>query len=472
MKTSALRLLSFSLFSIFCGTAAAYDADAKLEEMKTLQTAMEQAHRDKNFTEAKRLAGEIKAIAAEMQAKRAEREKAEEAAPKPTPEIKPVIAAQPTPVESAEPAEADQGSPFAKDIARLVKQRDSESAQAIAPIQKRFDLAAQQLLRKATQAGNLDAANKIKAAIDNPPDLATLREESQTPMEKELLRLAEQREKDSAIAVAPAQKRFDLAAQQLIRKATQAGNLDAANELKAMIEGASGASEAPKSASIKSTFQSSKSSSKLNECPENDFAVSFSEEGCVITKYAGDSRLVQVPASIKGKPVVGIEKHAFKGNSNIEEVVLPDTIKFINDYAFFGCSKLSKVNIPPQVTEVQNWVFQYTAIKKLIIPASVISFAANGWIVNLESIDVDPANENYTSVDGVLYDKQIKRLLNVPPGLKKKSLKLPNSVEKVGSWSMAGCMQASKLKTIHIPKKAIIEDQAFTDAGNIEVVRY
>ena len=143
MKTSALRFLGFSLISIFCGTAAAYDANAKLEEIKTPQAAM--------------------------------------------------------------PAEADQGSPYAKDVERLVKQRNSEAAQAIAPIQRRFDLAAQQLLRKAIQAGNLDAANKIKAAIENPPDLATLREEAQSPLDKEFLRLAEQREKDSAIAVAPAQ---------------------------------------------------------------------------------------------------------------------------------------------------------------------------------------------------------------------------------------------------------------------------
>ncbi|MFM8981740.1 MAG: hypothetical protein ACKOLA_02335, partial [Spartobacteria bacterium] len=315
MKTSALRLLSFSLFSIFCGTAAAYDANAKLQEMKALQTAMEQAQQDNNLPEATRIAKEIKAIAAEMQAKRAEREKAEEAAPKPTPELKPVIAAQPTPVESAEPAEADQGSPFAKDIERLVKQRDSESAQAIAPIQKRFDLAAQQLLRKATQAGNLDAANKIKAAIDNPPDLATLREESQTPMEKELLRLAEQREKDRAIAVAPAQKRFDLAAQQLIRKATQAGNLDAANELEAMIVEVSGSAEDNKIASTKSTDPSSKSSSKYKESPEKDFEIRLEGESVVITKYIGNSDKVGVPAKIQGKPVVGIGDNSFRDNS-------------------------------------------------------------------------------------------------------------------------------------------------------------
>ena len=59
MKTSALRFLGFSLISIFCGTAAAYDADAKLEEMKALQVAMEQAQQDKNLPEAIRLASLI-----------------------------------------------------------------------------------------------------------------------------------------------------------------------------------------------------------------------------------------------------------------------------------------------------------------------------------------------------------------------------------------------------------------------------
>jgi len=352
MKTSALRFLGFSLISIFCGTAAAYDADAKLEKMKALQAAMEQAQQDKNLPEAIRLAKEIKAIAAEMQSKRAEREKAEETAPEPTPEIKPVIAAQPTPVESAEPAEADQGSPYAKDVERLVKQRDSESAQAIAPIQKRFDLAAQQLLRKATQAGNLDAANKIKAAIDDPPDLTTLREESQTPMEKELLRLAEQREKDSATAVAPAQKRFDLAAQQLIRKATQAGNLEAANELKAMIDEVSVSAEDTKIASIKSTDPSSKSSSKFKESPEKDFEFQFEGESVVITKYIGNSENVGVPEKIQGKQVVGIGNKAFSDNYNIKEIVLPGTLEFIGWVAFSGCKNLSKVNMPPSLKKL------------------------------------------------------------------------------------------------------------------------
>ena len=81
------------------------------------------------------------------------------------------------------------------------------------------------------------------------------------------------------------------------------------------------------------------------------------------------------------------------------------------------------------------------------------------------------------SIDGVVYDKNIKTLINVPGGFKNKSLKVPNSVEKVIAWSVAGInppwnMSASKLKTIHIPKNAIIEEKALAGSENIEVVRY
>jgi len=478
MKTSALRLLSFSLISIFCGTAAAYDADAKLEEMKALQVAMEQAQQDKNLPEAARLAKEIKAIAAEMQAKRAEREKAEEAAPEPTPEIKPVVAAQPTPVESAEPAEADQGSSYAKDIERLVKQRDSETAQAIAPIQKRFDLAAQQLLRKATLAGNLDAANKIKAAIENPPDLATLRQEASTQMDREFLRLMEQRDKDMAIASAPAQKRFDLATQQLLRKVTQTGNLEAANKLKEMIketEASTGGSTslASKTAPPSSSRPLSSSSSKIKENPETDFEVSFNGETAEITKYIGKSENVRVPAMIQGAPVTSIGRDAFWG-CEIKEVVLPDTITEIHSRAFVQ-SSLTKIKIPQSVTKIGWGVFFTINLKELKIPANVckIEGALTFYCRNLDKIEVDPANENYASVDGVLYDKQITTLINVPAGIKIKDLKVPNTVKRIVAGAFRGCNNGgSNIKTLQIPKDATIEDDAFREAPNMQVIRY
>ncbi|MFM8983804.1 MAG: leucine-rich repeat protein, partial [Spartobacteria bacterium] len=139
--------------------------------------------------------------------------------------------------------------------------------------------------------------------------------------------------------------------------------------------------------------------------------------------------------------------------------------------------KLSKINMPQSLKKILGGVFSQTGLKNLSIPANVFYFEPSGWNTNLESIEVDPKNKNYTSIDGVVYDKNIKTLINVPVGLKKKSLKVPNSVERVIAWSVAGInppwnSSASKLKTIHIPKNAIIEESALAGSENIEVVRY
>jgi formylglycine-generating enzyme required for sulfatase activity len=63
-------------------------------------------------------------------------------------------------------AQTAPGTSCEKELERLMAQRDKEIASAVNPIQKRFELATQQLLRKALQTGDLEAANKLKAMID------------------------------------------------------------------------------------------------------------------------------------------------------------------------------------------------------------------------------------------------------------------------------------------------------------------
>jgi formylglycine-generating enzyme required for sulfatase activity len=63
-------------------------------------------------------------------------------------------------------AQTAPGTSCEKELERLMAQRDREIASAVNPIQKRFELATQQLLRKALQTGDLEAANKLKAMID------------------------------------------------------------------------------------------------------------------------------------------------------------------------------------------------------------------------------------------------------------------------------------------------------------------
>ena len=452
--------------------------DAKLQYLKALQASMNAAVARKDTDKASQLAQEIQKVASEINAQNT-LSKINEESPEPAESADqntvvaqsneketPSPADTPGPVATPAPAKtSDSNSNYEAEIARLVEQFNKEKAQAVAPIQKRFDMAAQLLLRKVTQSGNLEAAMKLKEVIEDPEELADFKDEAKTPQDKELMRLVDQRDKAAAIATAPAEKRFDLAAQQLIRKATQTGNLDAAIKLKDMI---AEAKPSPASAPVEGAKIGSKSSSgssKGKECPEMDFEVSISGDGCWITKYVGNSKRVIVPSSIQGKRVTVIGMRAFSGNHKIEEVVLPDTMVYLGPGAF-GCNNLSEINLPQSLKKIDRNVFGVSRIKELNLPASLEFIGPIGKCSSMVKINVDPANPNYQSIDGVLYDKQVTTLICAPSQLKMQNLKVPESVRSIPE----GSIKSSKLKSIEIPKDAQIAENAV--GSNVKVIRY
>lgn len=67
----------------------------------------------------------------------------------------------------------------------------------------------------------------------------------------------------------------------------------------------------------------------------------------------------------------------------------------------------------------------------------------------LEKIEVDPANEEMTVKDGVLYNKNCRRLYRYPANLPGASFVLPESVEIIGIESMAGLNNLRELIIDH-----------------------
>jgi hypothetical protein len=279
----------------------------------------------------------------------------------------------------------------------------------------------------------------LKSIIEDPEALAALPEEANSPQENELLKLLQQRDKATALALSPIEKRFELAAQPLIRKATQAGDQESVEKLQALFK-----KSAPQPSLLTAKSSSAISSPKGKESPERDFQFSFQGESVSIDKYIGDSAVVRVPAKIQGATVTIIGFGAFSEINTVKEIVLPDTIQVI-----------------------KNSVFRGPKLKKLMIPASVHKIGVTRWCRELEEIEVDPSNPNYTSVGGVLYDKELTTLINIPAGLKDKTLKVPNTVRKIGFRAMQG----SQLRTLEVPKDTEIDPDAFYEA-NCRVVRY
>ena len=74
--------------------------------------------------------------------------------------------------------------------------------------------------------------------------------------------------------------------------------------------------------------------------PAADFVCyDYDDEKVMIENYVGTSKKVVVPDTIDGKTVYAVTKGAFRDDSEVEEVYLPDTVEAVEEMACYGCTK-------------------------------------------------------------------------------------------------------------------------------------
>jgi hypothetical protein len=95
----------------------------------------------------------------------------------------------------------------------------------------------------------------------------------------------------------------------------------------------------------------------------------------------------------------------------------------------------------------------------MAIPAYVssIGYGAFCWCSSLQEFSVSEVNENYTSVDGALYNKDISTMICCPGG-KSGEFLVPETVTTIGAGAFERC---ESLTSIVIPAVTSIESSAF-----------
>ncbi len=168
--------------------------------------------------------------------------------------------------------------------------------------------------------------------------------------------------------------------------------------------------------------------------------------------------------------VENIGSFAFNECYNLTEVTIPSSVITIGDDALRGCIGLREITIPASVTTIGNRAFKdCDSLTAITIPASVttIGDSAFGWCSVLKAITVAEENGNYCSVDGILYDKAITRILGVPGGVSG-SVTIPESVTTIGDSAFAGC---DSLMAITIPEGVTtIADSAFAGCDSLRLI--
>ncbi len=175
----------------------------------------------------------------------------------------------------------------------------------------------------------------------------------------------------------------------------------------------------------------------------------------------------------------------YANSADIKALVLEAGITSIGDYAFVECYFLSKLTIPDSVTRIGDYALANVDLTDIYIPKNVSDIgegAFNAYYLmvdgtypvvtgsNLESITVSQENPYFVSVDGVLFSRDMSRLIRYPnlkddtayvvpeqvatidPGAfynaQLTEIKLPDNLTEIGSYVFYN----AALTKVHLPK--------------------
>ena len=179
-----------------------------------------------------------------------------------------------------------------------------------------------------------------------------------------------------------------------------------------------------------------------------------------------------IPSTYDGLLVTAIGQnwnYVFGNNQNIRSVVIPDTVTYIDLFAFSGCENLESVTLGSNTFVDEMAFLDCTSLKTIHLPgnASVGGRAFDGCTA-LESITVDNAHPYYKSIDGNLYNKQGTLLIQYALGKSDTSFILPDGVTEIGHYALSG---AKNLKHIVLSYGlTTIGTAAFSNCNSLESI--
>lgn len=177
-----------------------------------------------------------------------------------------------------------------------------------------------------------------------------------------------------------------------------------------------------------------------------------------------------IKSVVLANSITRISYESFLSCGSLESVILPLNLISIDGRAFGWC-KITSISLPSTLQSIGNYAFANNDIPIVNIPPSVLSIGSGVFYQNrnLTEINVSPSNQNYISIDGVLFNKNHSELIHYPNGKTNTNYSLPDGVQKIQSRSFDG--GNSNLRNLTIPEGVIeIGFWAFANLWNLESI--
>jgi hypothetical protein len=157
-----------------------------------------------------------------------------------------------------------------------------------------------------------------------------------------------------------------------------------------------------------------------------------------------------------------IDSNAFEGCTSLTQITLPDEASIIGRGTFEGCNNLTTITLG---ADFEGIGYEYGEGEGYLEDSETLAEELTE-LPKLTNINVSAENEDFTSVDGVLYNDDKTELIAFPAG-RTGNFVIPAHVKTIGECAFSN----SKLTSITIPDTVtFIDEYAFDGASQLQSI--
>ena len=209
-----------------------------------------------------------------------------------------------------------------------------------------------------------------------------------------------------------------------------------------------------------------------------------------VTGYAGEATDIVIPSMIDGNKVTSIDYFAFSGDErlvsveisegveeigfgalswcpNLKNLVIRGSEIYIKEDVGNGCVNLESVTVPGLIYWADFAFDGCDAVSSVTFTDVGEDFNAYRLFRFCDEYIIEPESDYYCSVDGVLYDKSLTKLVACP-GARSGAYTIPDTVTAIGDDAFVDC---AKLTSVAIPESVTsIGAYAFSGCSGLQSI--